>query len=189
MHRAGVWHRDIKPENLLLSRNGVLKLCDFGASRLQATQTPLSEYVSTRWYRSPELIVNHKYDGGADIWALGCIFVEILTGKAIFPGRNDVEMLRLILQMFNGSEQLPEELVQSFNQNNIFSSKQLPIPDPSDFDYDQTLESRLSFLNDNSAISFARECLRVDPKMRPSAEELLKHDFFSGMKDQFEDEI
>jgi serine/threonine protein kinase len=61
MHAKGVMHRDIKPENLLLSRNGVLKVCDFGLARYLNNTNPLSEYVSTRWYRAPEILVSHPF--------------------------------------------------------------------------------------------------------------------------------
>lgn len=108
MHSKGVIHRDIKPENIMLSKNGVLKLCDFGSGRNILSNTPYSDYVSTRWYRAPELLVSHaSYNSGIDVWAVGCIFVELLTGKALFNGKNNYDMLRLILKMFNGSEELP----------------------------------------------------------------------------------
>jgi cyclin-dependent kinase-like len=108
MHQRGVFHRDIKPENLMLSRNGVVKICDLGSARLLNNPQPMSEYVSTRWYRAPELLVNHQnYGAEIDVWAIGCIFVELLTGKALFNGKNELDMLRLILKMFHGSEALP----------------------------------------------------------------------------------
>ena len=76
----------------------------------------MSEYVSTRWYRAPELLVNHQnYGAEIDVWAIGCIFVELLTGKALFNGNNELDMLRLILKMFNNSEALPLELKEIFN--------------------------------------------------------------------------
>jgi len=58
MHSKGIIHRDIKPENMLLSKNSVLKVCDLGSARIIASTAPLTEYVSTRWYRSPELLVS-----------------------------------------------------------------------------------------------------------------------------------
>jgi hypothetical protein len=66
-----------------------------------------------------------------------------MTGKPLFAGKNDIDMLGMILKMFNGSEQMPKELCQTFNQNNMFSAKQLPLPKPEDFEYDQTLEAKL----------------------------------------------
>lgn len=60
MHQRGVIHRDIKPENMLLSRNNVLKICDFGSAKLFQAGAPLTEYMSTRWYRAPELLIIHN---------------------------------------------------------------------------------------------------------------------------------
>ena len=86
MHSHNIVHRDFKPENMLLSRNGVLKICDFGFAR-QLTHAnikdgiTLTDYVSTRWYRAPELLVGAPtYTHAIDVWAIGCIFVELLTG-------------------------------------------------------------------------------------------------------------
>jgi serine/threonine protein kinase len=111
MHQRGVIHRDIKPENLMLSRNGVVKICDLGSARLFTSHTPMSEYVSTRWYRAPELLVNHQnYGAEIDVWAIGCIFVELLTGKALFNGNNELDMLRLILKMFEALKVLYKQL-------------------------------------------------------------------------------
>lgn len=190
MHQRGVFHRDIKPENLMLSRNGVVKICDLGSARLLNNPQPMSEYVSTRWYRAPELLVNHQiYGAEIDVWAIGCIFVELLTGKPLFNGKNELDMLRLILKMFHGSEALPQELKETFNQNNIFSSVKLPEPSQNDFDFSYSLNAKLEGLATNAAISLALECLRLDPKQRPSAATLLNHDYFNGCKDQFEREI
>ena len=113
MHSNGIIHRDIKPENMLLSRNGILKVCDLGFACLMQRKN-FSEYVSTRWYRAPELLVYHHYGPEIDVWAVGCIFVELMTGNPLFPGKNDMDMMRLILQMFNGSEELPSALKQTF---------------------------------------------------------------------------
>ena len=69
----------------------------------------------------------------------------------------------------------------------MFSSSTLP--EPPEYNFDHTLESKLAFLQSNSAVSFARECLRMDPQRRPSAETLLAHDYFNDFRDWFEDEI
>ena len=120
MHSHNIVHRDFKPENMLLSRNGVLKICDFGFARQLTRENinegvPLTEYVSTRWYRAPELLVGAPaYTHAVDVWAIGCIFVELVTGSALFSGNSDFEMLKLIILMFTGSEKLPEELRRIF---------------------------------------------------------------------------
>lgn len=122
-----------------------------------------------------------------DVWAIGCIFVELITGRPLFPGESDYETLKLILQTFHGSEELSPVLKQAFFNNQTFQNADLP--EIYDLDIDTTLEGRLSFLKNNSAISFARECLRMDPLQRPTCEELLDHDYFNDFRDWFEDEI
>jgi len=89
-------HRDIKPENLLISVNGVVKLCDFGFARgvKQDKNFIYTDYVSTRWYRAPELLVGDaSYSNTVDIWSIGCIFAEIFNGLPIFPGESDLHTL------------------------------------------------------------------------------------------------
>ena len=75
--------------------NKKLKMCDFGfAKELTQDSSKLTEYVSTRWYRAPELLISHpNYSFGVDIWAIGCIFVELVTGRALYMGNSDFEML------------------------------------------------------------------------------------------------
>lgn len=83
-HKQDVVHRDVKPENLLVSPyNYELKLCDFGFARMmpQKTSELLTDYVATRWYRSPELLLKYtKYGKPVDIWAVACIMGELIDG-------------------------------------------------------------------------------------------------------------
>ncbi|VDP75995.1 unnamed protein product [Schistosoma curassoni] len=93
-------HRDIKPENILISRSGVVKLCDFGFARtLAAPGEVYTDYVATRWYRAPELLVGDtKYGRPIDIWAIGCLASEMLTGDPLFPGDSDIDQLHRIVR-------------------------------------------------------------------------------------------
>jgi serine/threonine protein kinase len=96
-----VLHRDLKPNNLLVNKNCDLKICDFGLARgVDDSRTQqLTEYVVTRWYRAPELLVeNTTYDQGIDIWSVGCILAECLGRKALLPGRDYLQQLRLIIE-------------------------------------------------------------------------------------------
>ena len=108
IHSHHIIHRDIKPENLLLSKNGILKMCDFGFARNLSASNPLyTEYVSTRWYRAPELLVGDpQYGKEVDVWAIGCLFAELLTGQPLFPGDSEIQTLFLILKTL-GAELTP----------------------------------------------------------------------------------
>lgn len=88
IHSANIIHRDLKPSNLLLNKNCDLKVCDFGLARgYEESTTTLTEYVVTRWYRAPEVILNAShYSNALDVWSIGCIFAELLGRAPLFPG-------------------------------------------------------------------------------------------------------
>ena len=90
-------HRDIKPENLLINpKKKELKICDFGFARVldkKAIGLGLTDYVATRWYRAPELLLSNHYGIEVDIWAAGCIMGEISDGDALFPGESEIDQL------------------------------------------------------------------------------------------------
>ena len=137
IHSHNIIHRDIKPENMLLSKNGVLKICDFGFARtmIKSEGSKFTDYVSTRWYRAPELLVGDvNYGKTVDVWAIGCIFVELVTGRPLFMGDSDYETLRQVLQCFHGSEDLPERLKQAFSNNPLFQNAELPNIEELDID-------------------------------------------------------
>ena len=95
-HTMNVVHRDIKPENLLIDSEGQLKLCDFGFARnipSNSKNPQMTDYVATRWYRSPELLLSDRYNREVDIWAIGCIMGELTDGEPLFPGESEVDQL------------------------------------------------------------------------------------------------
>ncbi|KAK9944728.1 hypothetical protein M0R45_010282 [Rubus argutus] len=93
MHRRGYFHRDLKPENLLVT-NDVLKVADFGLAREVSSMPPYTEYVSTRWYRAPEVLLQAKsYTPAIDMWAAGAILAELFTLSPIFPGESEIDQL------------------------------------------------------------------------------------------------
>eukprot|EP01013_Petalomonas_cantuscygni_P043514 TRINITY_DN826_c0_g1_i1.p1 TRINITY_DN826_c0_g1~~TRINITY_DN826_c0_g1_i1.p1 ORF type:complete len:521 (-),score=79.46 TRINITY_DN826_c0_g1_i1:446-2008(-) len=101
LHSACVLHRDLKPANLLLNIACDLRICDFGLARAYNPTDPVAEltdYVVTRWYRPPELLfMERQYTPAVDIWSTGCIFAEMITRKALFPGRDYLNQLQLLL--------------------------------------------------------------------------------------------
>lgn len=116
VHSANVLHRDLKPSNLLLNANCDLKIGDFGLARTTSETDFMTEYVVTRWYRAPELLLNcSEYTAAIDIWSVGCILGEIMTRKPLFPGKDYVHQLRLITEVF------PEQVTQIMLSKNIKS--------------------------------------------------------------------
>jgi serine/threonine protein kinase len=92
MHKHGFFHRDLKPENLLINTNNIIKLIDFGLAREIRSRPPYTDYVSTRWYRAPEILLRStNYNSPVDIFALGCIMAELYLMKPLFNGTSEID--------------------------------------------------------------------------------------------------
>ena len=99
VHSADVLHRDLKPSNLLLNASCDLKICDFGLARTNEAPSLMTEYVVTRWYRAPELLLNaENYSPAIDMWSVGCIIAEMLGRKPFLPGNDYLDQLHLIVR-------------------------------------------------------------------------------------------
>ncbi|XP_034290337.1 cyclin-dependent kinase-like 5 isoform X5 [Pantherophis guttatus] len=118
-HKNDIVHRDIKPENLLISHNDILKLCDFGFARnlSEGSNANYTEYVATRWYRSPELLLGAPYGKSVDMWSVGCILGELSDGQPLFPGESEIDQLFTIQKVLGP---LPAEQMKLFYSNPRF---------------------------------------------------------------------
>ncbi|GJY47317.1 mitogen-activated protein kinase 9-like protein [Tanacetum coccineum] len=178
IHSANVFHRDLKPKNILANADCKLKICDFGLARVSFNDAPSAifwtDYVATRWYRAPELCGSFfsKYTPAIDIWSIGCIFAEMLTGKPLFPGKNVVHQLDLMTDLLGTPP--PETIARIRNEKarrylNSMRKKQ-PIPFTHKFPNVDPL-----------ALKLLERLIAFDPKDRPSAEESLADPYFNGL--------
>lgn len=178
IHTANVFHRDLKPKNILANADCKLKICDFGLARVAFNDTPTAifwtDYVATRWYRAPELCGSFfsKYTPAIDIWSIGCIFAEILTGKPLFPGKNVVHQLDLMTDMLGTPSAEAIARVRNEKARRYLSSmrKKKPIP------FSQKFPNA-----DPSALRLLEKMLAFEPKDRPNAEEALADPYFRGL--------
>lgn len=171
-----IMHRDIKPENILYDpETKAVKICDFGSSKKKEgnQNTP---YIVSRYYRAPELIFgNDEYSYEIDIWAAGCIFLELFSGSPVFKGINDGN--QFIQQIYVlGPPSAPEysKLIEKSNiPPKLIAKIKMIQPKTS---IKQIVKDRKRSVE---AEDLAKLMLSYDPCNRPTAEECLKHDFFN----------
>jgi len=174
-HSRQVIHRDVKPENILVSKEGVVKLCDFGFARIVANCPEHTDYVATRWYRAPELLVGDtSYGKPVDVWAIGCLYSEMLNAEPLFPGDSDIDQMNLIVKCLGN---LTHAHTQVFLRNSLFIGIRLPQPNGSP-PQPITLDAKLPNIP-KCSMSFLKACLDLDPANRLTCEELLNHEVFT----------
>uniref|UniRef100_A0A8C1XQY9 Mitogen-activated protein kinase n=1 Tax=Cyprinus carpio TaxID=7962 RepID=A0A8C1XQY9_CYPCA len=181
IHSANVIHRDLKPSNLLVNENCELKIGDFGMARgLSAAHSDesrsfMTEYVATRWYRAPELMLSlHHYSLAIDLWSVGCIFGEMLGRRQMFPGKNYVHQLQLILSVLGTP---PESIIGSIGSDRVRSYvRSLPskAAEPLAALYPQAEPSAMDLLG---------AMLQFDPRERISACQALTHPYLAKYHD------
>ncbi|XP_066124583.1 serine/threonine-protein kinase MAK isoform X4 [Saccopteryx bilineata] len=169
IHKHGFFHRDMKPENLLCMGPELVKIADFGLARELRSQPPYTDYVATRWYRAPEVLLRSSvYSSPIDVWAVGSIMAELYTLRPLFPGTSEVDEIFKICQVLGTPQKSdwPEgyQLASSMN-----------------FRFPQCVPINLKTLipnASNEAIQLMTEMLNWDPKKRPTASQALKHPYF-----------
>ncbi|GLI61155.1 hypothetical protein VaNZ11_003439 [Volvox africanus] len=176
LHSKKIIHRDIKPGNLLVTAEGVLKLCDFGFARTTRGEPyqpdRFSSYVVTRWYRSPEMLVSDLYSAASDVWSLGCTFAEIATGRPLFPGTSSLDQLWRIMRCLGS---LPPSQAERFAAAATAAGLPEPPPPPP---RGKSLWQRLPEV-ETRLLDVVQACLRLDPAQRPTAVQLLQMPYFS----------
>ncbi|XP_061109538.1 serine/threonine-protein kinase MAK-like isoform X4 [Conger conger] len=169
VHKHGFFHRDMKPENLLCMGPELIKIADFGLAREIRSRPPYTDYVSTRWYRAPEVLLRSSvYSSPIDMWAVGCIMAELYTLRPLFPGNSEVDEIFKICQVLGTVKKSdwPEgyQLAAAMN-----------------FRFPQCVPTNLKTLIPNAsseAISLMRDMLQWDPQKRPTAAQALRYPYF-----------
>ncbi|EHB09834.1 Mitogen-activated protein kinase 7 [Heterocephalus glaber] len=180
MHSAQVIHRDLKPSNLLVNENCELKIGDFGMARGLCTspaehQYFMTEYVATRWYRAPELMLSlHEYTQAIDLWSVGCIFGEMLARRQLFPGKNYVHQLQLIMMVLGTPSPAVIQAVGAERVRAYIQSLPPRQPVPWETVYPGA---------DRQALSLLGRMLCFEPSARISAAAALRHPFLAKYHD------
>ncbi|KAL5633328.1 hypothetical protein ACGC1H_003731 [Rhizoctonia solani] len=182
VHSAGVIHRDLKPGNLLVNADCELKICDFGLSR-GFDSVPeddgagfMTEYVATRWYRAPEIMLSfRKYTTAIDMWSIGCILGELLGMKPMFKGKDYVDQLNIIIDILGTPDEETLQRIGSVKAQAYIRS--LPVKEPKPF---KTLFPQA----DDLALDLLSQMVTFDPANRLSVLEALKHPYLEAYHDE-----
>lgn len=179
VHSAGILHRDLKPKNLLVNSNCDLKICDFGLSRADIPELydagAMTDYVSTRWYRAPEVLLgSENYTTSIDMWAIGCIFAELLTRKPFLPGIDAENQLKRIVEMVGSPD---ADTVSLCGGTNVHLLKGIEV----DKDGDTSLFKDKFGDTDPIAKDLLKQMLVFNPFKRISIANALAHPFFEDL--------
>jgi len=171
IHDVGIMHRDMKLSNLLLSKEGVVKVCDFGLARVDNEESPFTLQISTRWYKALEVLLGEKkYCRKVDIWAMGAILAELVSGKVLFNGNCDLHVLSQIFQIMGSEHYQNPEWVErkTYPQYGHFIwSKKEPVD-----------LSAFFGIKDSLFVHLVKKMLTFSVAARPSVDDCLAHEWF-----------
>lgn len=170
IHKAGFMHRDLKPENLLISGD-LVKVADFGLAKEIRSRPPFTEYVSTRWYRAPELVLHSThYNSPIDIWACAVIFAELYLCRPLFPGTSESDQLFKICSVQGAPA--PSEWDEGYQ---LARRMNMRFPTVAPTPLRQILSAAPL-----AAVDLMEQMLRFNPAERPTATQCLQHPYFTG---------
>ncbi|XP_058245710.1 cyclin-dependent kinase 17-like isoform X5 [Hemibagrus wyckioides] len=175
-HRRKVLHRDLKPQNLLINDRGELKLADFGLARAKSVPTKTySNEVVTLWYRPPDVLLGStEYSTPIDMWGVGCIFYEMITGRPLFPGSTVEDELHLIFRILGTPT---EESWPGVSTSEEFRNYNFPRYRP------EPLVNHAPRI-DSDGDDLIMQLLKFEARQRISAEEALRHPYFKCLGEQ-----
>ena len=164
-------HRDIKTENILISKEGVLKIADFGLARKIEENCNFTNKVVTLWYRPPELLLgDRKYTTAVDMWSAGCVMAEFWARNPIMPGKSEQEQLQRIAQLCGS---IIPEVWPTVHEMPLYPKLELPTG------HRRRVTNYLQqFTKDNDACDLLDQLMQLCPSERLDAGEALNHDFF-----------
>merc|ERR1719330_810887 len=179
IHSANVLHRDLKPSNILLNSNCDLKICDFGLARVsdptQDHTGMLTEYVATRWYRAPEVMLNAKgYSKALDIWSVGCILSEMFNNKPLFPGKNYLDQISKIQEVLGTPTEEDTAFIKNAKAKAFLSS----LPERPKVGWPKLFPKA-----DEKGLDLLDKLLSFDPRRRVDVEGSLAHAYLSPYYD------
>ncbi|XP_077458312.1 mitogen-activated protein kinase 14A [Stigmatopora argus] len=173
IHSAGIIHRDLKPGNLAVNEECELKILDFGLAR--HTESEMTGYVVTRWYRAPEVIFNWMhYSQTVDVWSAGCILAEMITGQVLFPGHDSMDQLKMILRLTG----TPDSSLMQKMQSKDAQSYVQGLPAQAKKNFKHAFPSM-----EENAVSLLEGMLLLDPDKRLTAKQGLSHPFMAEYHD------
>jgi mitogen-activated protein kinase 15 len=183
IHSAGIIHRDLKPSNILINSDAYVKICDFGLARcINATtnkDVTMTDYVATRWYRAPEILLGStKYTTQADMWSVGCIFGELLSGKPMFPGTSTLNQINKVLEVTGKPTKDDILSVQSDLAATMLDTI--------------TVTKTRSLKNlfpkaDSTELDLLSKLLHFNPDKRMTIEEALEHPYVAEFHEQYKE--
>jgi mitogen-activated protein kinase 15 len=181
LHTGGIIHRDIKPSNLLLNSECLVKVCDFGLARyVKAEDNPiLTDYVATRWYRAPEILLGStNYTTAVDMWSVGCIIGELILGHPIFTGDSTMNQLEKVIELLGYPSIDDIDSIQSPFAQTMLGSIKTRAPAANGW------QNRFPASTSPAAIDLMQKLLAYDPKKRLGVEETLRHPYLEDFHDE-----